>query len=334
MIEGEEDWTEVRRMDLMFSSQMGAMTEASEEVYLRPETAQGIYVNFLQVQKSLRLNLPFGVAQTGKAFRNELIARQFTFRMREFEQMEMQFFVPPDEEKEWFMFWKAQRKRWYEALGMPEDRLHFVPHQKLAHYASDAVDIAYDFPFGRKEVEGLHARSDFDLKQHEVFSKKKLRYFDSSKNVSYLPHVVETSAGLDRLCLMVLCQALIHEKGDRPRVYLNFPAILAPVQVAVLPLVRKDGLPEVARKLREELRYDFSVSYEESASIGKRYARQDLIGTPYCLTVDHDTLSDQAVTVRERNSTQQVRHPLSSVKSLLKEKFSRQSFWQSLGPAR
>ncbi|MCY4418501.1 MAG: glycine--tRNA ligase [Cytophagales bacterium] len=325
------NWTAIRRMNLMFPTQLGAQAGNQDTAYLRPETAQGIYVNFLQTQKSLRLSLPFGIAQIGKAFRNELIARQFIFRMREFEQMEMQFFVPPDEEKTWFSFWKEARRQWYVALGIPEKNLQLMPHEKLAHYASDAVDIVYDFPFGFKEVEGIHARGNFDLSQHERASSKKIRYFDSRRKTSYIPHVVESSVGLDRLCLMILCHAFVRENVQgKERVYLRFPPYLAPVQVAIFPLVAKEGLPERAQRLRDELKYEFAVFYEEAASIGKRYTRQDLIGTPYCVTIDHETLADEKVTLRDRDNMKQERVPISKIKDILKVHFSTQSFWNSL----
>ena len=318
-----KNWTLPRKMNLMFSTRAG--TDEGDLVYLRPETAQGIFVNFLNVQKSLRAKLPFGVAQVGKAFRNELIVRQFLFRMREFEQMEMQFFVPPGASDKWFSFWKDERMRWYEALGIPPEHLRYHQHEQLAHYAEQAVDIEYAFPFGMREIEGIHARGSFDLSQHERYAKKKLQYHDPTTQEHYVPHVVEVSCGLDRLCLMLLCHSLREEKSaDRGdvRTYLTLPPVLAPVKAAIFPLVKKDGLPEKACALQKELQYHFPVCYEENASIGKRYARQDLIGTPYCITVDHDSMQDDKVTIRERNSMQQERIPITQVNSYLVSRVS------------
>ena len=306
------NWTLPRKINLMFSTRAGMDEE--DVVYLRPETAQGIFVNFLNVQKSLRAQLPFGVAQVGKAFRNELIVRQFLFRMREFEQMEMQFFVPPGTSDKWFSFWRDERMRWHKALGIPPEHLRYHPHEQLAHYAEQAVDIEYAFPFGMREIEGIHARGSFDLSQHERCAKKKLQYHDPTTQEHYVPHVVEVSCGLDRLCLMLLCHGLREEKPpDGGRTYLALPHVLAPVKAAIFPLVKKDGLPEKAHALQKELRYHFPVCYEEKASIGKRYARQDLIGTPYCITVDHDSMQDDKVTIRERDSMEQERIPMTQV---------------------
>ena len=311
-ISGTKNWTEVRQFNLMFATQMGAMADGAEQVYLRPETAQGIFVNFLNVQKTGRMKIPFGIAQIGKAFRNEVIARQFIMRMREFEQMELQFFVRPGTEMEWYNKWKETRLKWHLALGFNADNYRYHDHAKLAHYANAAVDIEFNFPFGFKEVEGIHSRTDFDLKQHQEFSGKKMQYFDTEINQNYVPYVVETSIGLDRLFLTLLCNALVHEdlsteeRADA-RVVLKFPPALAPVKAAILPLTKKDGLPEKAREIMAKLKLDYNVQYDEKDSIGKRYRRQDAIGTPICITVDHQTLEDNMVTIRHRDSMEQER---------------------------
>lgn len=317
-------WADVRKFNLMFTTQVGAIEEDTQTLYLRPETAQGIFVNFLNVQKTTGAKVPFGIAQIGKAFRNELIARQFTFRMREFEQMEMQFFIAPGDEKEWFEHWKTTRLHWHEAIGISKEKLHIHAHEQLAHYADAAVDIEYDFPFGRKEVEGIHSRTDFDLKQHQAFSKKKLQYFDPRLNESYIPYVIETSVGCDRLILMLLCEALTHsiDEHGKERTLLKLHPALAPIKAAILPLLKKDGLPEKAKAIFNILKYDFSLNYEETQSIGKRYAKQDLIGTPYCITVDHQTLEDNTVTIRERDTMQQSRLTVDGLKSFLEMKVS------------
>ena len=311
-ISGTRNWTDVRQFNLMFSTQMGAMAEDSDEVYLRPETAQGIFVNILSVQKSGRMKIPFGIAQIGKAFRNEVIARQFIMRMREFEQMEMQFFVKPGTEITWYRHWKEARLKWHLALGTPAAKYRYHDHTKLAHYANAAVDIEFEFPFGFKEVEGIHSRTDFDLSQHEKFSGKKMQYFDTTENKSYVPYVIETSIGLDRMFLLTLCNAYEEqdlstaEKQDS-RTVLHLPPALAPVKAAVLPLTKKDGLPEKARQIMDELKLDFNMQYDEKDSIGKRYRRQDAIGTPFCITIDHQTLEDNTVTIRHRDSMEQER---------------------------
>ena len=308
-VSGTKNWTDVRQFNLMFATQMGSVAEGADTIYLRPETAQGIFVNFLNVYKTGRMKIPFGIAQIGKAFRNEIVARQFIFRMREFEQMEMQFFVRPGEELMWFEYWKEERKKWHLSLGISEENYRFHDHDKLAHYANAATDIEYRFPFGFKELEGIHSRTDFDLSQHEQYSGKKLRYFDPETNESYVPYVVETSIGVDRMFLAVLSHAYTEETlpDGSTRVVLKIPATLAPVKVAVLPLVKKDGLPEKGREIMEMLKPKMMCQYDEKDAIGRRYRRQDAIGTPYCITVDNKTLEDNTVTIRERDSMQQVR---------------------------
>lgn len=323
-VSGTVNWTDVRQFNLMFSTQLGSVTDEASEIYLRPETAQGIFVNFLNVQKTARMKVPFGIAQVGKAFRNEIVARQFTFRMREFEQMEMQFFVRPGTENEWYEYWKQERMNWHLSLGFPKEHYKFHNHVKLAHYAKAAVDIEFQFPFGFKEVEGIHSRSDFDLSQHMKFSGKKLQYFDTEINQSYVPYVIETSIGLDRTVLYVLCEAygeeeIPKEDGSKDsRVVLRIPPRVAPIKLAVLPLTKKDGLPDIARELIRECRDDFYCFYEEKDTIGKRYRRMDAIGTPFCATIDHQTKEDQAVTIRDRDRMTQERVPLSQVKEWVK----------------
>lgn len=316
---GSKNWTEVRQFNLMFGTKLGASAEHAMEIYLRPETAQGIFVNFQNVQKSGRMKIPFGIAQTGKAFRNEIVARQFIFRMREFEQMEMQFFVRPGEELSWYEYWKEARLKWHLSLGFGQENYRFHDHEKLAHYANAACDIEFDFPFGFKELEGIHSRTDFDLKAHEKFSGKKLQYFDPEINESYVPYVVETSIGLDRMFLAVFSKSLVEETlpDGSSRVVLKIPAVLAPVKVAILPLVKKDGLPEIAQKIVDQLQWDFVVSYDEKDAIGRRYRRQDALGTPFCVTVDHETLNDQTVTIRHRDSMEQQRVPIDQLYELI-----------------
>ncbi len=311
-VSGTLNWTEVRQFNLMFSTQVGSVAEDSSTIYLRPETAQGIFVNFLNVQKSGRAKIPFGIAQIGKAFRNEIVARQFIFRMREFEQMEMQFFVRPGEEMKWYEHWRDTRMKWHQAIGLPAEKLKFHKHEKLAHYANAAVDIEYQFPFGFKEMEGIHSRTDFDLKSHQEYSKKKQQYFDPEINQNYIPYVVETSVGADRLFLAVLCNAYneqeVGEGEDKKvRVFLSLHPALAPIKAAIFPLVKKDGLPEKAQEIFKTLQQDFNVIYEERDTIGKRYTRQDLIGTPFCIVVDQESLATETVTVRHRDSTEQER---------------------------
>jgi glycyl-tRNA synthetase len=319
-VSGTRNWTEVRQFNLMFSTQVGSLAEDASTIYLRPETAQGIFVNFLNVQKTGRMKIPFGIAQTGKAFRNEIVARQFIFRMREFEQMEMQFFIKPGTEGAWYEQWKQTRMQWHKALGFPESSYRFHDHLKLAHYAKAACDIEFQFPFGFKELEGIHSRSDFDLSQHEKFSGKKLQYFDPEQNESYVPYVIETSIGLDRMFLATLSASYKEEQvptanegEEATRVVLNIPPFLAPVKVAVLPLVKKDGLPEKALEIFNVLKHHHVCHYEEKDSIGKRYRRQDAIGTPYCITVDHQTLEDNSVTIRERDTMKQDRITMENV---------------------
>ncbi len=330
---GSRNWTDVRQFNLMFSTQMGSVAEGASELYLRPETAQGIFVNMLNVAKSSRLKVPFGIAQVGKAFRNEIIARQFIFRMREFEQMEMQFFVRPGEELKWYEYWKERRMQWHKSLGLGEDNYRFHDHDKLAHYANAAADIEYRFPFGFKELEGIHSRTDFDLVQHETFSGRKLQYFDPETQEKYTPYVVETSIGLDRMFLAIISSALREEtlEDKSTRTVMALPYFLAPVQVAVLPLIKKDGLPEIASDIRRQLAFDFAVQYDEKDSVGRRYRRQDAIGTPFCVTVDHQTVDDQAVTVRDRNSMTQQRIPIDQLNAYLQPKLSMVEAWKSMG---
>ena len=321
-ISGSRNWTDVRQFNLMFATQMGSVSDDAGQVYLRPETAQGIFVNFLNVQKSGRMKIPFGIAQIGKAFRNEIVARQFIFRMREFEQMEMQFFVRPGEELKWFEFWKKERIKWHLSLGIPEKKYHFHDHEKLAHYANAATDIEFEFPFGFKELEGIHSRTDFDLNAHQKFSGKKLQYFDPELNESYVPYVIETSIGLDRTFLAVLSYAYKEEKLEdgSERVVLNLPPVLAPYKVAVLPLVAKDNLPEKAREIMDSLKTDFMCTYEEKDSIGRRYRRQDAVGTPYCITIDNQTLEDNTVTIRDRDTMQQERIAIEKIAEIVNRK--------------
>ena len=311
-VSGSKNWTEVRQFNLMFKTELGSVSGESSSIFLRPETAQGIFVNYLNVQKTGRKKIPFGIAQIGKAFRNEIIARQFIFRMREFEQMEMQFFIAPGTQEKWYTYWKNERIKWHKALGIPEDFLRFHDHIKLAHYADAACDIEFKFPFGFKELEGIHSRTDFDLKQHEELSKKKLRYFDPEKNESYIPYVIETSIGLDRMFLALFSHSLKDETLDdgTSRTVLSLPYSLAPNKVAVLPLVKKDGLPEKAKEIFNRLKLNFNCIYDEKDSIGKRYRRNDALGTPFCLTIDYETIEDGAVTIRERDTMTQKRIPI------------------------
>jgi len=328
---GSRNWTDVRQFNLMFGTEMGSVSSEASTVYLRPETAQGIFVNFLNVQKTGRMKLPFGIAQIGKAFRNEIVARQFIFRMKEFEQMEMQFFVKPGDELKWYDHWKETRLNWYLAMGISADKFRFHDHDNLAHYANAAVDIEFEFPIGFKELEGIHSRTDFDLKAHEKFSGKKLQYFDSQANENYTPFVVETSMGLDRMVLAIMSDAYTEEilEDGSSRVVMKIPEPLAPVKVALFPLVKKDGLPEIARNIMNDLKLDFNCQYEEKDTIGKRYRRQDAIGTPYCVTVDHQTKEDEMVTLRERDSMQQKRVAISDLRSIIADRVSINSFFKS-----
>ncbi len=326
-ISGTRNWTEVRQFNLMFSTAMGSVSEDASTIYLRPETAQGIFVNYLNVQKTGRMKIPFGIAQTGKAFRNEIVARQFIFRMREFEQMEMQFFVRPGTEMEWYKYWKETRMKWHHSLGMPVEKYRFHDHDKLAHYANAAADIEFEFPFGFKELEGIHSRTDFDLSAHQKYSGKKLQYFDPELNESYVPYVVETSIGLDRMFLAIFSNAYTEEKLEdgSERVVLKIPAMLAPVKAAILPLVAKDGLPEKGREIMEMLKYDYMCQYEEKDSIGRRYRRQDAIGTPYCITVDHQTTIDNTVTIRDRDTMEQHRVAITDLPLIIGSKLKPRS---------
>ncbi len=318
-LSGSKNWTEVKQFNLMFGTKLGASAESAMDLYLRPETAQGIFVNFLNVQKSGRMKIPFGIAQIGKAFRNEIVARQFIFRQREFEQMELQFFIRPGSQKDWYEQWKETRIKWHLSLGMGQDNYRFHDHEKLAHYADAASDIEFKFPFGFKELEGIHSRTDFDLSSHEKFSGKKLQYFDPELNESYVPYVVETSIGVDRMFLAVFSTALQEEELENgtTRTVLKIPAVLAPTKAAVLPLVKKDGLPEIAHEIIEDLKWDFKVIYDEKDAVGRRYRRQDAAGTPFCITVDHQTLEDKTVTIRHRDTMDQQRVSISELNAII-----------------
>jgi glycyl-tRNA synthetase len=323
-VSGSKNWTDVRQFNLMFATELGSVSGESAKIYLRPETAQGIFVNYLNVQKTSRMKLPFGIAQIGKAFRNEIVARQFIFRMREFEQMEMQFFIKPGTQKQWYDYWKETRIKWHKALGLGEENYRFHDHVKLAHYADAACDIEFNFPMGFKELEGIHSRTDFDLGKHEEFSGKKLQYFDQELNESYVPYVLETSIGLDRMFLAVLSKSYKEEKLEdgSERVVLRIPPALAPVKAAIFPLVKKDGLPEKAREIMNLLKFDYVCDYEEKDSIGKRYRRHDAIGTPFCITVDHESLENNTVTIRERDTMTQQRVAIADLPRIIEEKVS------------
>ncbi|UCH15620.1 MAG: glycine--tRNA ligase [Bacteroidales bacterium] len=333
---GSKNWTDVRQFNLMFSTQLGSVNEDTYTIYLRPETAQGIFVNFLNVQKTARLKIPFGIAQIGKAFRNEIVARQFVLRMREFEQMEMQYFISPGTEMKWYEFWKNARMKWHKAIGMGDEKYRFHDHDKLAHYANAATDIEFKFPTGFKEVEGIHSRTDYDLGNHEEFSGKKIQYFDNETNKSYCPYVVETSIGLDRTLFSIISNAFTQEKVDwegsakEERVVMKIHPALTPVKLAVLPLTKKDGLPEKAREIMDNLKLDFNCQYEEKDSIGRRYRRQDAIGTPFCITVDHQTLDDNTVTVRYRDTMKQERVNISRLQEIMGEKVSMKKLLEKL----
>ncbi len=321
---GSKNWTDVKQFNLMFGTKLGASAENAMDLYLRPETAQGIFVNFLNVQKSGRMKIPFGIAQTGKAFRNEIVARQFIFRMREFEQMEMQFFVKPGDEMKWYEYWKTTRLNWHLSLGLGQANYRFHDHEKLAHYANAAADIEFNFPFGFKELEGIHSRTDFDLKAHEEFSGKKMQYFDTEENKNYTPYVVETSVGLDRMFLAVFSTSLKEEtlEDGSIRTVLQLPSVLAPTKAAVLPLVKKDGLPDLAKEIIEDLKWEFNVAYDEKDAVGRRYRRQDALGTPFCITVDHQTKEDETVTIRHRDTMQQDRVKISELKDIINREVS------------
>ena len=321
---GGKNFTEIRKFNLMFKTEVGSTAEGTSTIYLRPETAQGIFVDYLSVQKTGRMKLPFGIAQIGKAFRNEIVARQFIFRMREFEQMEMQFFCKPGTEMEWFNYWKNMRMKWHQALGFGAENYRFHDHEKLAHYANAATDIEFNMPFGFKEVEGIHSRTNFDLSQHEKFSGKQIKYHDPETGESYTPYDVETSIGVDRMFLSVMCHSFEEEKleNGETRTVLHLPQQLAPTKLAILPLVRKDGLPELGEKIMKDLRYHFNCKYEDKDSIGKRYRRQDAIGTPYCITIDHDSLKDECVTLRNRDTMTQERIKIAALRGTLEDRVS------------
>lgn len=331
-VSGSKNWTDVRQFNLMFSTELGSLADGANKIYLRPETAQGIFVNFLNVQKTGRMKIPFGIAQIGKAFRNEIIARQFIFRMREFEQMEMQFFVKPGEELKWYEYWKEQRMKWHQALGIDSEKYRFHDHLNLAHYANAAADIEFDFPMGFKELEGIHSRTDFDLKAHEKHSGKKLQFFDPKENKNYVPYVVETSVGLDRMFLAVLSSAYTEEvlEDGSSRTVLKINPVLAPNKVAILPLMNKDGLPEKGREILNSLKYDFVCQYDAKDAIGKRYRRQDAIGTPLCVTIDHQTLEDNTVTVRYRDSMKQDRISIDTLNKKIAEEVDFKNIFSTL----
>ena len=321
-ISGSNNWTDVKQFNLMFDTMVGSSDESSTKIFLRPETAQGIFVNYLNIQKTSRMKIPFGIAQTGKAFRNEIVARQFIFRMREFEQMEMQYFVKPGDQKKWYETWKERRMLWHYSLGFKKENYRFHDHDKLAHYADAATDIQFKFPFGFKELEGIHSRTDFDLGNHEKFSGKKLKYYDIDSDKKYTPYVVETSIGLDRLFLAIISNSLEEEKLDNnsTRTVLKLPKFLAPTKLAILPLLKKDDLVKLSKKIKDDLKFDFNLVYDEKDAIGRRYRRQDAIGTPYCITIDHDSLKDETITIRDRDSMKQERVKIKEVKKFLNSK--------------
>ena len=321
-ISGSNNWTDVKQFNLMFDTMVGSSDESSTKIFLRPETAQGIFVNYLNIQKTSRMKIPFGIAQTGKAFRNEIVARQFIFRMREFEQMEMQYFVKPGDQKKWYETWKERRMLWHYSLGFKKENYRFHDHDKLAHYADAATDIQFKFPFGFKELEGIHSRTDFDLGNHEKFSGKKLKYYDIDSDKKYTPYVVETSIGLDRLFLAIISNSLEEEKLDNnsTRTVLKLPKFLAPTKLAILPLLKKDDLVKLSKKIKDDLKFDFNLVYDEKDAIGRRYRRQDAIGTPYCITIDHESLKNETVTIRDRDSMKQDRVKIEEVKKFLNSK--------------
>ena len=321
-ISGSNNWTDVKQFNLMFDTMVGSSDESSTKIFLRPETAQGIFVNYLNIQKTSRMKIPFGIAQTGKAFRNEIVARQFIFRMREFEQMEMQYFVKPGDQKKWYETWKERRMLWHYSLGFKKENYRFHDHDKLAHYADAATDIQFKFPFGFKELEGIHSRTDFDLGNHEKFSGKKLKYYDIDSDKKYTPYVVETSIGLDRLFLAIISNSLEEEKLDNnsTRTVLKLPKFLAPTKLAILPLLKKEDLLKLSKKIKDDLKFDFNLVYDEKDAIGRRYRRQDAIGTPYCITIDHESLKNETVTIRDRDSMKQERVKIKEVKKFLNSK--------------
>ncbi len=322
-VSGTTDWTEVRNFNLMFSTHVGPVADDKSVVYLRPETAQGIFVNMKNVMESARLKPPFGIAQIGKSFRNEINTKNFLFRTREFEQMEMQFFIPPGTEGEWFEYWRQERWAWFTSLGINSEHLRRKPHERLAHYAAAAEDIEYLFPFGWGEVEGVHSRTDFDLMRHQEFSGKKLEYVDTATRERYVPYVIETAVGATRTFMAVLCDAYTEEEIDggdgttETRTVLRLKPSLAPVTAAILPLVNKDGMPEAAQQLRADLQRHFRVDYDTSGAIGRRYRRQDEVGTPFCITIDGQTTSDNTVTIRHRDSMQQERVNVADVAAVI-----------------
>lgn len=332
---GSKEWTDVRQFNLMFSTQLGNIAGEEGKLYLRPETAQGIFVNFSNVQKTTRQKVPFGIAQIGKAFRNEIVARQFIFRMREFEQMEMQFFVKPGTELEWYEHWKEARLKWHQALGTSPEKLRFHDHDNLAHYANAAVDIQFDFPFGFKELEGIHSRTDFDLKAHQELSGRKIQYFDPEENSNYVPYVVETSIGCDRMFLATMSNCLIEETltsadgKESKRDVLKLHPALAPIKCAILPLKRNEpGIVEKAKGLFKDLSFSFQCQYDDTGSIGKLYRRQDAVGTPFCVTVDFDSLEDDTVTLRDRDTLEQIRVPMSEVESIIRKKVDMRNLFE------
>ena len=331
-ISGTCNWTEVRQFNLMFSTKLGASEESSMDLYLRPETAQGIFLNYLNVQKTSRMKIPFGIAQTGKAFRNEIVARQFIFRMREFEQMEMQFFIKPGTQENWFNHWKDKRLKWHLNLGIDSSLFRFHDHDKLAHYADAACDIEFNFPFGFKELEGIHSRTDFDLKSHEELSGKKIQYFDPELDKNYTPYVLETSIGLDRMFLAIISNSFKVEtlEDGSTRNVMSIPKQIAPNKLAVLPLLKKDGLPEYARKIMNEFSHEINLVYDEKDAIGRRYRRQDAIGTPYCITIDHQTIEDDSFTIRDRDSMEQKRINIEDLKSIVDSELTLKSLLKKL----
>jgi glycyl-tRNA synthetase len=320
---GKGTFTEARKFNLMFRTFVGPVEDSSAVVYLRPETAQGIYVNFFNVQSAARQKVPFGIAQIGKAFRNEINTKNFLFRTREFEQMEMQFFVKPGEDDKWFEYWKEKRMQWFIDLGMSPDRLSFKEHGpgELAHYAKTAFDIQFLFPFGWGEIEGIHNRTDYDLRRHEEYSGKAMKYYDADANEKYIPYVIETSAGASRSFMAFLVNAFEEEKLEKEtRTVMRFHPRIAPINAAVFPLVNRDGMPEKARTIAEDLQKRFRVFYDDKGAVGRRYRRQDEAGTPFCITIDSQTLEDQTVTIRDRDSMEQIRVADSKLAAYLSEK--------------